>query len=389
MQENKVVTTETLRKIKEKFEDKTFKDEFNSLFKQYINYKNNDKNAHYHAILKLLQSAGLDKNESENFFKNLRVKNSFLIDKVQEIQKNSQKIDEKWKNERMNLLTNPTNFKALISVVITTFDDILNDFKLIEKNLELQFANSILYKEKLKEVENLLLKSKKELEEIEKDEDVLAFNNVIKNLEQITQNTQEIVSQNIISNSDILLSKDQELGLQGEKENDDVDDVLIDDDDEIEEKQNVDNTNIALQNCLDAVMSSLDKEVDKKTLNFLVLSEFLHGYRNEDTKELYNEFKNVFDKDEFKNVLLYNVALQNNDVEDVFDFVVEEGFEAIKINDYAKMLTNNFNEYKELEQRLNKEINNNFESTTTKEKNKEFEINQPQKKLKKHDEIGI
>ena len=58
-----------------------------------------------------------------------------------------------------------------------------------------------------------------------------------------------------------------------------------------------------LNNCLNATLNSLEKETDEKTLSFFTLSEFLHTYGDEDYNILYAKFDNVFDKEEFKNII--------------------------------------------------------------------------------------
>ncbi len=111
-----------------------------------------------------------------------------------------------------------------------------------------------------------------------------------------------------------------------------------------------------LENCKDAVENDLKNiKVDNKTKNFLILSEYLHAYNNAEINKLYENFKS-FDKEEFKAIIIYNIAIQNGDTDDVFDLAKEEGFEAINIKEYAKMLKHNFPEYKEIDAELEKEL---------------------------------
>jgi len=390
---DKVTTKQNLQKIKEALNDNEFKNEFNKLFKEYIDVKNTDKNAHYYAILKLLQDkGGMDRAEAEEFFKSLRVKNARLIEDVQQIQQEQRRIDERWKKERINLIANPLDIKSFISVLVIAIDDIAKKFEKLQKQLQLQFSNNLIAKEKIAEIEKLLNESKETLENLDKNNDLLAINNVVKNLEKIAENTQSLVIENIahnISNIELDMDKEKEIekqkeeieGQQGEKaealaEKDD--DVLV----ENEQKTEAKTLDEQLSDSLNAVLNSLNKDVDEKTLKFFVLSEYLHAYNNHDLKDVYKQFDDVFSKDEFKAIVIYNEALMNGDVEDVFDLAEEQGFSAVRIEEYARILTRNHDEYLELEQELDKELE--FRDLV-KEKEKELEIKQLQRKSKSID----
>lgn len=369
---NKITTKESLKKVQKALQNKDFKKEFNALFSDYINVKNTDKNAHYYAILKLLENNNFERHEAEDFFKNLRTKNNKLIQQLQEIQQQQQELNKKWREERMNLITNPLNIKSFTSVILITLQEINKSFEELHKQLELRFKNNIVMKEKIKEIQKLLQESTNTLKDLENNEDVLTLNNVVKNIEKIAENTQVLVSSNIIENlNDVdAIEKDniekEEEGQEGKKEeaenlqiqesNDkNNDDILIDDTKEESTNLTLDK---ALENSLHATLNSLDKETDEKTLSFLTLSEYLHSYNNFNLKDVYEKFKNIFSKDEFKSIVIYNEALMNNDVEDVFDLAIEESFEDININEYAKMLRHNFNEYKQLDEEIEEEIDN-------------------------------
>jgi len=385
---DKVTTKQNLHKIKEALADKEFKNEFNKLFREYIDIRNTDKNAHYYAILKLLQDKGFDRAEAEEFFKTLRVKNAKLIEQAQEIQREQQQLNEKWKKERINLITNPLNVKSFISVLVIAIDDIAKKFTEIQKQLQLRFANNLIAQEKIKEIEKLLDESKETLENLEKNDDLLAINNVVKNLEKIAENTQSLVVQNV---NDMDIEKDKEIekqkeeieGQKGEEaeaelEAEKDDDVLLED----EQKTETKTLDEQLSDSLSAVLNSLNRDVDEKTLKFFVLSEYLHAYNNHDLKDVFNEFKDVFSKDEFKAIVIYNTALMNNDVEDIFELAEEESFNAIRIEEYAKMLTRDFDVYAELEKEIEQELE--FKDLV-KEKEKELEIKQPRRKSKSID----
>jgi len=152
------------------------------------------------------------------------------------------------------------------------------------------------------------------------------------------------------------------------------DDILVDDAAPTESPENI-TLNEALENSLSAVMNSVNKELDEKTLSFLTLSEYLHAYNNFDLKNVYEHFKNTFDKDEFKAIVIYNNALMDNATDDVFDFAVEEGFNAVNINEYAKMLKHNYTEYRTLDEKIEKELEE-------KDKEKELEVGSPQRNKK-------
>jgi len=155
-----------------------------------------------------------------------------------------------------------------------------------------------------------------------------------------------------------------------------TDDILVDDTAPAETESPESLTlEQALENSLSATMNSLEKEVDEKTMNFLVLSEYLHAYNNHNLRDVYKHFDKIFDKDEFKAIVIYNNALMNNDVDDLFDFVVEQDFEAANIKEYAKMLRHNYPEYKQLDEQIEKELE-------AQQKDKELEIGAPQRNKK-------
>jgi len=155
-----------------------------------------------------------------------------------------------------------------------------------------------------------------------------------------------------------------------------TDDILVDDTtpEATESAQNI-TLDKALENSLHATLNSVNTELDEKTLSFLTLSEYLHAYNNHNLSDVFEKFKDTFNKDEFKAIVLYNKALMNNDVDDLFDFVVEQNFEAANINEYAKMLKHNFPKYVKMDEELEKEL-------MPKQVEKELEIGAPQKNKK-------
>ena len=161
-----------------------------------------------------------------------------------------------------------------------------------------------------------------------------------------------------------------------------TDDILIEDNAAPTESTQNMTLEQALENSLHATLNSVNTELDEKTLSFLTLSEYLHAYNNYPLNEVFEKFKDVFSKDEFKAIVLYNTALIDNATDDVFDFSIEEGFEAVNIKEYAKMLKHNFKQYEELDKELEKEL-------TLDKKEKELEIGVPQRNKKfKGLEIG-
>ena len=366
MNRNRITTKQTLEKIVENLQSQKFKKEFNKLFKDYINIKNVDQTAYYHKFLEILENAGMSKDEAEDFFKNLRVKNSRLIQQVQDLQKQKEELERRWKEEKVNLIINPLNMKSFVSVVILTLEDFVKKFAELEKQLELQFSNNLIIKEKLEKVKQILDENIKQLKDAEKDNNVLAVNKVVSSLEKVVDETQKIVTENITNNiTQELLSQNKE---QQQKS---IDEILVQEKEQRQKGKEKETTlQEALNNSINSILNSLDREIDEKTLNFLVLSEFLHNYSSFfSLKDVFENFKNVFDKKEFTDIVLYNKALMNNDVENIIDFAKEEGFEAVKIEEYAQMLRHNFAEYAELE----KEIENKLEP----EKLKKLEIQQP------------
>ena len=133
-----------------------------------------------------------------------------------------------------------------------------------------------------------------------------------------------------------------------------------------------------IDDCTSAIISGVEKELDKKTLAFLTLSEFVHAYGNNDNKELYKNFENDLTQQEFKDTIIYNTALMNGDIEDIFEQVEEKGFEEVGLSDIVKNLDNEYNQ-------IGNEIEDQLEE---KEKEKKAEIKQPGKNVN-FTEIGM
>ena len=397
MEENKVTTKESLKKLTEALQKEGFKKEFNKLFISYINIKNSDKNAHYHAILKLLTDTGMDKHEAEHVFKQLRVKNSELIQNIQEIQKKREELDRNWNDKKWKLLANPLDIKTFAQLALETINDINLAFKQMQQQMQLNNANNEIFGEKIDEIKKLIYDTEDDLKQlIEHDpENTFTLHTAVKNIQKIAEKAEEltmdVVTKNL-ENVEIMGQKGKEkeadnpqapadkqtpAATETERSESPENDTLIEDDATPTEKESPESLTLeqALENSLHATLNSLNEKIDEKTLSFLTLSEYLHAYNNFPINQVYEKFKDVFDKDEFKAIVIYNNALMHNDTDDVFDFSIEEGFEAVNIGEYAKMLKHNFPEYKQLDKELEKELEE-------PQKEKELEIGAPQKNKK-------
>ena len=156
MEENKVTTRESLKKLTEALQKEGFKKEFNKLFINYINIKNSDKNAHYYSILKLLTDNGFDKHEAEHVFKQLRVQNADLIQNIQEIQRKRDELDKSWNDKKWKLLANPLDIKTFAQLALETINDINLAFKQMQQQMQLNNANNEIFGEKIDEIKKLI-----------------------------------------------------------------------------------------------------------------------------------------------------------------------------------------------------------------------------------------
>ena len=398
-----MTTKDALLNIQRAMSDETFAKQFNFLFAKYIDIKNKDKNAFYHKLLQHLTTAGLSKEEATDFLKDIRVKNTDLIQKIEETQTKIKESTEHFEKARFDLLMNPLDAKNYLVLFMETIKEINLTLDNIMNKQMLNVINKQHFADKVNEIKELLQHSEQSISEKLKNEkdasidDVMllqetkvTFNKVTEKLNELT--AELAINKTLTQNLNIDKDVEKEQGQQGKEKEENpqpdtqapaetetespeknTDDILIDDTApaETESIQSI-TLEQALENSLHATLNSLQNEVDEKTLSFLTLSEYLHAYNNFDLKDVYEHFKNTFDKDEFKAIVMYNIALQNNEVDDVFDFSIEEGFEAVNIGEYAKMLKRNFPEYNELDKELEPEI----------KKEKELEISAPQKNKK-------
>ena len=374
-----MTTKDTLLNVRGKMSDETFAKQFNFLFAKYIDIKNKDKNAFYYKLLQHLTDAGLTRQEAENFLKNIRVKNIDLIQKIEETQTKIKESTEKFEKARFDLLTNPLNAKNYLVLFMETIRQINLTLQNIENKQLLNVINKEHFRDKVDEIRKLLEHSEQSIsEKLKQDKEVgiddvmllqgtkVTFNKVAEKLDDLTAElaVNKTLTQNVNTNAD--KEKEQEKGGQEGKEKET----------ETESVQNDLTLDKALENSLHATINSVNKELDEKTLSFLTLSEYLHTYNNYPLNEVFEKFSKIFDKDEFKAIVIYNNALQNNEVDDLFDFVVEQDFEAANINGYAEMLKHYYPGYKQMDEELKRELEPEIK------KEKELEIGAPTKNKK-------
>jgi len=412
--ENKITTKDALLNIHRAMSDETFVKQFNFLFSKYIDIRNKDKNAFYHKLLQHLTTTGLSKEEAADFLKDIRVKNADLIQEIEETQTKIKESTERFEKARFELLMNPLSAKNYLILFAETIKQINLTLENIENKHLLNVINKKHFKDKIDEIKKLLEHNEQSINEKLKSEKDASIDDVMllqetkvtfsKVSEKLNELTAELAVNKTLTQNHLNIDKDVEKEQQGkekeaEKENpqapadtetptetespENDDDVLIDDAAPAESVQNDLTLDKALENSLSAVINSVNKELNEKTLSFLVISEYLHAYNNHNLKDVYEHFKNTFNKDEFKAIVIYNNALMNNDVDDLFDFVVEQDFEAANIKEYAKMLKHNFPKYNELDEQIKKELEPEIK------KQKELEIGAPsQNKKFKGLEIG-
>jgi len=401
MEENKVTTRDALLNIQKKMNDETFAKQFNFLFSKYIDIRNKDKNAFYHKLLQHLTSAGLNKEEATDFLKEIRVKNSDLIQKIEETQQKIKESAEKFEKARFDLLTNPLDAKNYLVLFMETIRQTNLTLENIENKHLLNVINKEHFRDKVNEIKKLLEHNEQSINEKLKNEKDASIDDVMllqetkvtfsKVSEKLNELTAELaIDKTLTQNVNIDVKKEGQQGKEKQAENpqapadtetptetespENDDDVLIGDEAPAESASDL-TLDKALENSLHATLNSLQNEVDEKTLSFLVLSEYLHAYNNFNLKDVYTHFDKIFDKDEFKAIVIYNTALQDNAVDDLFDFVQEESFEAANIKEYAKMLKHNYPEYRTLDAEIEKELE-------PKQQQKELEIGAPQRNKK-------
>jgi hypothetical protein len=444
--ENKVNTKQNLEKIKENLLNENFRKEFNKHLLSYLDARNRDTNAHYYKILKMLQETGMNKQEAEEFFKDLRVKNKNLILNLQELQQKEKELTEKWRKERLNLLTNPLNAKAFLGVIVNEIQDTYNTLQKVANELIIKKANDKEFLNKINEINKTL-----NLDEI-KTWDEITVNFIVNNLNKATEKIKNLAADvitetiNLIKfknfkkefeknnrkdfvlnelfnlkkqqildkektelnkkiNETIEKAKKRELSadellyeykkLKEEKENIDKkqeklnenekniddDDILIDD--EQAEKIDVNDLDTQLDFCTQAVFNSIENEnLDEKTLNFLVLSEYIYSYNNNNIKDLYNKFKDTLSKNEFISAYILTNAAMHSDINDnVFNEIEQKTLKNIDVVKIAEQIKAENPQYKEISQDIEKELSEK-EKTIDKEKDKELEFNNIKKTKK-------
>jgi len=419
---NKIVLKETLHKLHRKLNDKDFRKEFTDLFVDYLDINNRDSNAHYHKILKILENAGFNREEAEDFFKEIRVNNKDTIIKLSKLQSEIQKADEQFKSNYWKVLNNPLSLKNMAVLYLNLYQELHAEFKKMTEELKLKFKINGEMQKQIKKIEKILGNNVKNLEKIAKGEEFLILDKAHKDAQNIREIFEEMKAELLKSDftnhyikkaeKDITqdISKvgapeqteiEEAIDSVGkdlkEKENENPkkenEEVLIEED-ESPKAENPETNDLKkdLDNCLKAVMNDLDNadKLDKKTMSFYVLSEYLHAYNRTDYNELYQEFKDVLEPQEFAAIVTANEAAMKNDLsyEKMEEHFKTSGLAAI-INIVKELMEKSKEEgreyaelYKQVEERIlgnggvaesNKEIN---------EEEKELSLGQPAKKQK-------
>ena len=406
---NKVMLRETLEKLHMKLNDKSFRKEFTNLFLEYLDVNNRDTNAHYHKILKLLEDAGFNREEAEDFFKDIRVNNKETIIKLSKLQSQIEKADEQYKSNKWKIMANPLNLKNIAVLYLNVYQELEAEFKKMKEELFLKFKINQEMKNKLKKIEKILGNNIKNLDKIAKGEEFLILNKAHKDANDIKEvfesfkaellkddftkhyvkKAEEDVTQDVTKmNSSDLIDVEDEINKINNKdknqvENNDLEEkeILIDEKETLENPNDKENDlKKDLDNCLKVVMNDLDNvdNLDKKTMSFYVLSEYLHSYNKADYKDLYKEFKDVLNTEEFSSIIVANKAVMNNDLsyERLEKIFQESGLAALikMMKDFMEKDKEEGKKYAELYKQVEEKI-------TGKKDIGEKEINENEKEL--------
>ncbi|MEO1923240.1 MAG: hypothetical protein ABGX25_01825 [Nautiliaceae bacterium] len=339
---NKIMLKETLHKLHRKLNDKDFRKEFTDLFIDYLDVNNRDSNAHYHKILKILENAGFDREEAEDFFKEIRVNNKDTIVKLSKLQSEIQRADEQFKTNYWKIMSNPLSVKNMAVLYLNVYKELHAEFKKMTEELKLKFKVNGEMQKQIKKIEKILGDNVKGLEKIAKGEEFLILdkahkdannireifeemkaellkndftNHYIKKTEQdITQDISKVGAPEQVEIEEAIENVGKDL--KEEKENPEKEEVLIEDNESPKAENPENELKKDLDNCLKAVVNDLDNtdKLDKKTMSFYVLSEYLHAYNRADFSELYEEFKDVLEPKEFAAIVTANEAAMNNDL---------------------------------------------------------------------------
>ena len=347
MQQNKITTKQTLQKLQQNLQDKQFRKEFGRLFVDYLDINNRDNNAFYHKILKLLQDRGFSKQEAEDFFKDLRVKNKDSIIKISKIQQDINKLQENYKKNRIKILINPLSVATLISLYYNLYEEITKNIAKLKEEMLLKLKTNVHLDKKIREIEEILNKNLKELQELQqqKENDKIAklndiFNTTTKLEEKLEDLQETLVLQeldNTISGKEEKQKKEIQTQHQDQQQPDQqnnpsspnqVDKDILE---ELRDFVNKQQTTLTaeLEDCLKSIATNTNT-ADPKTLAFLTISEYVHRGNEIEDKELFKHFNEILNQKEFNAIININKALINGALEySTVKNVLEKGIDGI------------------------------------------------------------
>jgi len=363
--QNKITTKQTLQKLQENLADKDFRKEFGRLFVDYLDVNNRDNNAYYYKILKLLQDRGLNKEEAESFFKDLRVQNKNSIIKISKIQQDINKLQENYKKNRIKILINPLSVATLVALYYNLYEEIQQNLNKIKEELILKLKINTAIDKKVREIEQIINKNLQGLQEMQQDKEdkALQLNNIYKNTETLQNKLQDLQETLIIQEIKDNTFSGKEKEEKKQKEEIQTQDQQPDQQNNHSSPNQVNkqqSTQAELEDCLKAVADGVNT-ADKKTLAFYVIGEYLHRGNKED-KGLFEQFDGVLDKKEFNNIVNINKALLTGEIDysKVKEALDKQGFKGLI----------------ELGENVNREQKI---TDKEKEKNKELGLGQPSK----------
>ena len=391
---NKVMLKETLQKLHNRLNHKGFRKNFVNLFMDYLDIDNRDSNAPYHKILKVLEEAGFSKEESEDFFKDIRVKNKDTIVKISKLQSEIQKADEQFKARFWKIMANPFSFKEMAALYLDLYKEISAEFKKMTEELKLEFKINGEMQAKMKKIEKILEGNINNLEKIAKTEEFKILDKANKDMndikkvfetfkaellkndftrqymkkaeEDVTKDISNVDAETFVemeeTHESIMKNLKEENNTENPKKENENEDVLIEEDESPKTGNLENDLKRDLNNCLEAVVNDLDDvdKLDKKTMSFYVLSEYLHAYNKADFSELYEEFKDVLEPQEFSAILTANEAAMNSDLsyEKMEEHFKNGGLAAIikMVQDFIEKDKEESKKYSELMQNIEERI---------------------------------
>jgi hypothetical protein len=227
---------------------------------------------------------------------------------------------------------------------LNVYQELHAEFQKMTEELKLKFKINGEMQKQIKRIEKILGNNVKSLEKIAKGEEFLILDKAHKDANNIREVFEEMKAEllksdftkHYINRTEQDITQDigkvgapeqteieeaiDNVGkdLKEEKENPRNEEVLIDENGNPKaENPETNELKKDLDNCLKAVMNDLDNvdKLDKKTMSFYVLSEYLHAYNKADYSELYQEFKDVLEPQEFSAMVVANEAAMNGDLD--------------------------------------------------------------------------